>query len=167
MEPSVTDVPMYPKSGTTVSALSASSKGESSTPSSLAGDQGLRTSAIPLPEGNIGNVRNSRTDVDARIHKPRDSKSEDVDGSHATAGLRVDDKQPPNPDLVLLFNTPSADASQEEWTAAQAELARLVKNLHGAGLLTSLASGPDGAQQRILFIKAVQSAVRAEAQKER
>lgn len=157
MDPEVMDVKMFPKS----EVPARSSSLQNSEASSQSSEQAVRTSAIPLPEGQLRN-RNVETETKAL---PKVPEKQDVDRSSTTSS--IDDSQPPNPDLVLLFNTPKPDAPAQETTAAQKEFARLLKCLNEAGLLTSSAPATEGTHQRLVFIKGVQSAIRAEAQKER
>lgn len=159
MEPAVADVKMFPISEPARPSSSLSDKS-----SSDGRDQALRTSAIPLPEANL---RNRKADSDDSQKQSATLKDTSSSKHESTSVNAFDNSQPPNPDLVLLFNTPKADASSQERTAAQTEYARLIKELNDTGLLTSTAPAAEGSQQRIIFIKGVQSAVRAEAQKER
>lgn len=158
MDPEVMDVKMFPKSEVPARSSSLQNSEASSQSSEQAA---VRTSAIPLPEGQLRN-RNVGTETKALPEVP---EKQDVDRSSTTSS--IDDSQPPNPDLVLLFNTPKPDAPAQETTAAQKEFARLLKSLNEAGLLTSSAPATEGTNQRLVFIKGVQSAIRAEAQKER
>lgn len=161
MEEKVVDVKMYPKAE---GSPAPTSLARASTSSSDSSDHALRTSAIPVPDGQLRN-RNSSTYSDKSLQPPPLPEKESPargDGSDA-----VDSSEPPNPDLIVLFNTPKPEASVEEQNAAQAEYSRLVTALNKAGLLTSSSPAAEGTHQRLIFVKAVQSAIRAEAQKER
>lgn len=161
MEPAVADVKMYPKTDPERPASSLSGKS-----SSDGNDHALRTSAIPLPDTT--NLRNRKPESASHtIDSSRLPERSSSLGNQSSEVNSFSEDQPPNPDLVLLFNAPKADACSSETTAAQREHARLITELHKAGLLTSTAPGAEGSGQRIIFIKGVQSAVRAEAQKER
>lgn len=73
----------------------------------------------------------------------------------------------PNPDLVLVFSLPKPDASREEWQAAEQEYNKLKKALQQAGLLSIARPGAKGRNERLILVRAVQSVVRAEAQREK
>lgn len=73
----------------------------------------------------------------------------------------------PYPDLVLVFKLPTPDAPADEWRDAEREYTKLKSKLKDVGLVSIAKPGGKGRNERLLLVKAVQSAVRAEAQQER
>ena len=73
----------------------------------------------------------------------------------------------PYPDLVLVFKLPAPDAPADEWRDAEREYTSLKSKLKEVGLVSIAKPGGKGRNERLLLVKAVQSAVRAEAQQER
>jgi hypothetical protein len=162
MEPAVQQVQMYPKQGGDAVDVTPRQSAIAQEPQI---DQAPRTSAIPLPDA--GQLRNRKQESE----QPREQHNVVSDATppaqEAASRATAQGTERPNADLVLLFNTPKSDAPQVEQDEANKEFSNLLQRLHSAGLLTSSTAGAEGSTQRLVFIKAVQSAVRSEAQSER
>lgn len=130
-----------------------------------------RTTPAPPPAKDDPTVK-SIDQVDEKVYgKQPDEKKGDGKSGSDQKGPRSEQElaqsKDPKPDLVLVFELPKPDASQQEWRSAQEEYDQLKRILARTGFKMVAMPGGKDKDERLLLLKATTTLVTAEAQAEK